>query len=113
MTTRGAAELARLKIRYPLWEIACSGAEYSASRGSMVISARSAEDLDAQIHDHDQPMSASGALAREFREWTVQRHPSGCVSAWWVSADGTERHLVVERTSADLLTALRAMEAKP
>lgn len=109
MTTRGVAEIARVKLAHPLWTVWRDGGGLVAARGSVVVRAGSGDELDARLHDTEQPMSAQGLLISQYWRWQITQHPSGQLMAWWCSPDRTMRHLVAEPDMLTLLARLRAI----
>lgn len=111
MTTRGPAELARIKLRYPLWTFWQDDSGLTAARGSAVVHASNLGELDARLTRYEHPLSRAGALAREFPDWQIDMRPAGLAicAAYWRSADGRSRRYVVAHSVGELLARLRAI----
>jgi len=111
MTTRGPAELARIKLRHPLWAFRHDADGLAAARGNAILRGVSLADLETRLAAYEHPRSRPGALAREFPDWQIDIHPAGVAicTAYWSSSDGRSRRYVVARSSAELLARLRAI----
>jgi hypothetical protein len=115
MTTRGAADLVRIRCRFPLWAIWRDAEGPAAARGSAILRGASLGDLEDRLTAYEHPRSLPGALAREFPDWQIDIHPGGLdiCTAFWRSPDGRSRRVVVARSSRDLLSRLRALRPQP
>lgn len=115
MTTRGPSELARIKLRHPLWAFWQDAGGLTAARGSAVVRAASLGELETRLTDYEHPRSRPGALARDFPDWQISIRPAGVgiSTAFWCSPDGRSRRYVVARSSAELLAKLRAIGPVP
>ncbi len=115
MTTRGPAELAGIKLRYPLWTFWCDVCGLAAARGSAVLHGDSLGELEARLAAYELSGSLPGALAREFPSWQIDINPAGVgiCAAYWCSPDGRSRWYVVARSSAELVARLRAIGPVP
>jgi hypothetical protein len=111
MTTRGPSELARIKLRHPLWTFWQDADGLSAARGSAIVRGASLGALEARLTEYEHPRSRPGALARDFPDWQISIRPAGVgiCTAYWCSPDGRSRRYVVARSSAELLARLRAI----
>jgi hypothetical protein len=112
VSTRGAAELARIKLHHPLWTFWRDADGLTAVRGSAVLHGASLGELEARLAEYEHPRSPPGALAREFPDWQIDVRPAGVgiCTAYWRSPDGRSRRYIVARSSGELLTRLRAIE---
>jgi len=115
VTTRGPAELARIKLRHPLWTFWQDAHGLAAARGSAIVRAVSFGDLEARLADYEHPRSRHETLARDFPAWQIDIHPAGVgiCTAYWCSPDGRSRRYVVARSSAELFARLRAIGPVP
>ncbi len=111
MTTRGSAELARIKLRHPLWTFWRDDDGLAAACGSAVVRGASLGELEARLARYEHPRSRPGVLAWVFPDWQIDIHPGGAdvCTAWWCSPDGRSRRLVVARSSTELFARLRAI----
>jgi hypothetical protein len=111
MSTRGPAELARIKLRHPLWTFWCDAEGLTAVRGSAVLRGTSFGELEAALAACEHPRSRPGALSREFPDWQIDIRPAGVgiCTAYWCSPDGRSRRYVVAESSAELFARLRAI----
>jgi hypothetical protein len=115
MTTRGVAELARIKCRHPLWSFWQDAGGLAAARGSAIVRGASLGELETRLGDYEHPRSRAEALARDFPDWQIDIHPAGVgiCTAYWCSPDGRSRRYVVARSSAELFARLRAVGPVP
>jgi hypothetical protein len=111
MSTRWAVELARIKLRHPLWTFWSDADGLAAARGSAVLRGVSLVELETQLSEYEHPRSLPGALAREFPDWQIDISPGGVGiwAAYWRSPDGRSRRYIVARSSGELLVRLRAI----
>lgn len=115
MSTRGPAELARIKLGHPLWTFWRDADGLTAARGSAVLRGASLSELEARLAEYEHPRSRPGALAREFPDWQIAFRPGGVgiCAAYWCSPDGRSRRYIVARSSGELLARLRAIGPMP
>jgi hypothetical protein len=113
MTTRGAADLVRIRCRFPLWAFWRDAEGLTAARGSAILRGASLGELEERLTAYENPRSLPGALAREFPDWQIDVHPGGLdiCTAYWCSPDGRSRRVVVAKSGGDLLWRLRAIKA--
>jgi hypothetical protein len=111
MTTRGPSEVARIKLRHPLWTLWRDRDGLVAVRGSAVLRGATLGELEARLAVYEHPRSRPGALARDFPDWQLDIHPAGVdiCTAYWRSQDGRSRRYVVARSSAELFARLRTI----
>jgi hypothetical protein len=111
MTTRGPAELARIKLRHPLWAFRHDADGLAAARDNVILRGARLADLETPLAACEHPRSRPGALAREFPDWQIDIHPAGVAvcTAYWSSPDGRSRRYIVARSCAELLARLRAI----
>lgn len=115
MSTRGSAELARIKLRHPLWTFWQDASGLAAARGSAFVRGASLGELEARLADYEHPRRRGEALARDFPGWQIDIHPAGAgfCTACWRSPDGRSRRYVVAWSSAELFARLRAIGPVP
>jgi hypothetical protein len=111
MTTHRAADLARIRCRFPLWAFWRDAEGLAAVRGGAIVRAGNLGELEERLTTYEYPNILPGALAREFPDWQIDIHPGGLdiCTAYWRSPDGRSRRVVVARSGADLLGRLRAI----
>lgn len=115
MSTRGAAEFARIKRRYPLWTLWRDADQLAAVQGATVLHAASLGELEARLADYEHLRGLPNALTREFPDWQIDVGVAGTGiwSAYWCSPDGRSRRYLVTRSRRELLTRLRAIYEPP
>ncbi len=115
MSTRGSAELARIKLRHPLWTFWHDADGLAAVRGSVVVRGASLGELEARLASYEHPRSRPGALVRQFPDWQIEIRPAGVgiCTAFWCSPDGRSRWYVVADSSEELFARLRAIGPVP
>jgi hypothetical protein len=64
MRIRGPAELARIKLRHPLWRFWQDADVLAAARGSATVRAASIGELETQLYGHERSRTQRCALAR-------------------------------------------------
>jgi len=115
VTTRGPSELARIKLRHPLWTFWQDAGGLAAARGSAIVRAASLGELEVRLSDYVHLGNRPGALARQFPDWQIDIRPAGVdiSTAYWCSLDGRSRRYVVAWSSAELFARLRAIGPVP
>jgi hypothetical protein len=115
VTTHNAADLARIKLRFPLWTFWRDAGGSAAVRGGVIMRGTTLGDLEARLTEYEHPRSLPGAFAREFAAWEVNVQPGGMdvVTAFWSSPDGRSRRFLAARSTSELLARLRAIGPVP
>jgi hypothetical protein len=64
MSTRGPAELARIKLRHPLWRFWQDADGLAAARGSATVRAADLGELEIQLYEHERSRTRRSAPTR-------------------------------------------------
>jgi hypothetical protein len=64
MSTRGPAELARIKLRHPPWSFWQDADGLAAARGNATVRAAGLGELEIQLYDHERSRTRRSVSAR-------------------------------------------------